>query len=77
MGLLGVVAYLTIAGTAPWIVGGGIIGGAALVLAQKARTPTSRLLLIVLAVLAFTFAVGAVLLLAASRACAGAGGCTH
>jgi hypothetical protein len=70
------VAYLTISGAAPWIVPGFVVGVVALIL--RAKSPeSSRRPLLLLAAAAFVFAVLGVLVLAASRYCAGVGGCTH
>ena len=70
------VAYLTTAGTGPWIVGGLIVGAVALVGRGRAAQP-NRALLLILAVLALVFTALAILALAASQACEGAGGCMH
>jgi hypothetical protein len=72
---LDVVAYLTTDGTAPWIIGGVVVGLVALVV--RARSPGSRGGLMALALIAFVFAAAALLLLGASSACHGAGGCMH
>jgi hypothetical protein len=72
---LTVVAYLTSEGTSPWIVGGLTVGVVALVV--RARSTEPRAWLLALAVIAFVVATAALLLLGASNACEGAGGCMH
>src|SRR4051794_11061310 len=64
---LGLVAYLTTAGTAPWVVGAIAVGLLALAARAKSGGRSSELL--TLAVLAFVFAGLAILALAASKAC--------
>jgi hypothetical protein len=74
---LNLLAYLTISGTAPWIAGGAAVGVVALPARARSPEPATRGMLLALAVIAFVFAALAVLVLAASRACEGAGGCSH
>jgi hypothetical protein len=72
-----VVAYLTVEGTTPWVVGGIVGGIAALVVRARSAQSGARGMLLLLAVVAFVFAALAILVLGVSRSCAGIGGCTH
>lgn len=71
-----VVAYLTSGGTAPWIIGGALGGVFALAARTRANGERSSGFVLV-AIVAFAVAGVALVLLAASKYCEGAGGCMH